>query len=67
MTTEFKAEEWVRLPAAQRVKQCRDMAEEVRALGAGAAGEAKRACIELALNWDRLADEIEGRISKPTS
>ena len=55
----FTAEEWKRLTPARRVKQCRRMAEEARALAAGGKDEIRRAYLELAENWDKLADEIE--------
>ena len=56
--SEFHAADWVKLSSAERVRQCRLMAEEERELSKGVSGEMRRAYLELSLNWDHLADEI---------
>ena len=60
----FSAAEWVKLSPAERVKQCRRMADETRQLSKGASGELRRSYFELSVNWDHLADEIERTIPK---
>jgi len=56
----FNAEEWNLLTPDERVKQCRRMADEARALAQQQTeGELKRAYRELAQNWTHLADEME--------
>ena len=56
--SEFHAADWAKLSSAERVRQCRLMAEEVRDWSEGASGQIRRGYMELSLSWDHLADEI---------
>jgi hypothetical protein len=62
--SEFHAAHWVKLSSAERVRQCRLMAEEARDLSEGASGEIRRGYMELSLSWDQLEDEIAKTIPK---
>ena len=62
--SEFNAEDWLRLTPAQRVAQCRRMAEEARGLSKESSGDLAQAYTELARNWDNLAEEIERTIPR---
>jgi hypothetical protein len=60
MQYRFNAKEWVNLSPGERVKRCRIMAYEASELGlAAATPQMKRMYLELAQDWQRLAQEIE--------
>ena len=64
LLSHFNSEEWNRLTASDRIKQCRNMREEARGLAAQANGEIKVAYLEIAQSWEHLAHEIEAANSK---
>jgi hypothetical protein len=56
----FTAEEWQKLPAAERARRCSLLAEESRRLAGGRASlELKETYLELAMMWLQLAGKIE--------
>ena len=55
----FSAADWQTLTHAQRVEQCRRMAEEVKGLSKAASGEVKRSYTEMSGNRERLAHAME--------
>jgi hypothetical protein len=60
MEYRFNASEWVNLSPGERIKRCRILAYEASALGRAAAStEMKRMYLQLAEDWQGLAQEIE--------
>jgi hypothetical protein len=56
---EFSAAEWQQLDSTERVRRCREFAEQAKQLSAQAAPDVKRSYLELSQHWQVLADEIE--------
>ena len=57
---QFSAAEWDRLALSERIRRCRLMAREANELGRGArTDELKRIYADLAMQWEKLACEIE--------
>ena len=61
LSSDFNAEEWMRLTRPERAERCRREADEARRLSIKASGDMKLSYTELAESWDQLADEIERR------
>jgi hypothetical protein len=56
----FSSAEWLRMSPAERVEQCRLLAHEASELALMANSRAiKRGYLDLALQWETLAREIE--------
>lgn len=64
MDYRFNAEEWARLTPTDRVKRCRLWAHEASALAASASQTMKRLYLDLAHQWERLAQEIESEMQR---
>jgi hypothetical protein len=60
MEYRFNAEEWKTLTTRERVRRCRLMAAQARALAVnGGAPELIRSYLRIADDWERLADDVE--------
>ena len=59
MEPNFKADEFSRLAPWQRVRWCRQMAGEADRLAEQASPRVRDAYLELAKQWNALANEIE--------
>ena len=59
MDYQFNAQEWSRMAPAERVKRCRVFAHEASALALSVGPTMKRAYLDIAQHWEKLAQEIE--------
>jgi hypothetical protein len=59
MESRFNADEWRKLGAVERVRQCRLMAVQARSLASDCGPELARSYIRIADDWERLATEID--------
>jgi hypothetical protein len=59
MEPNFRAEEFSRLSPSERVTWCRQMAAEAQRLADAASPRVRTAYVELAKQWNSLADEIQ--------
>jgi hypothetical protein len=60
MELRFNAEEWAGRKPDERARQCRQMADKVRALTRNASSpDLKSAYSTVAAEWEKLAQEIE--------
>ena len=59
MEYRFNADEWASLSAAERIRRCRQMAEEARVLAENAPTSLSEAYLSIASDWLQLAAEIE--------
>lgn len=59
MDYRFNAEEWRKLTPAQRVRKCRLLADEAKALGNASSDILKKHYLSIAKDWLELAAEIE--------
>ena len=64
MEPNFKAEEFSRLSSSERVTWCRQMAAEAERLAQAASPRVRAAYIDLARQWNSLADEIEREFNR---
>lgn len=64
MEPNFKAEEFSLLTPPERVVWCRQMAAEAERLGKTASSRVRIAYLDLAKQWNSLADEIERESSR---
>ena len=64
MESNFKADDFSRLPPLERVTWCRQMALEAERLAEAASPRVRSAYFELARQWNALADEIEHESSR---
>ena len=58
MEFRFKADEWERLPPAERVRRCALLAGEAQTLANHTTAHMKALYLELALQWKMIAEEI---------
>jgi hypothetical protein len=66
MEPNFKAEEFSRLTPPERVAWCRQMAAEAQRLAELASPRLRAAYVDLARQWNSLADEIARESSVKT-
>jgi hypothetical protein len=59
MDNQFNAEEWRRMGSAERVQRCRLLAHEANALALSADPTMGGAYLDIAHNWEKLAEDIE--------
>ena len=64
MEPNFKAEEFSRLSPSERVTWCRQMAAEAERLAQAASPRVHAAYVDLARQWNSLADEIEREFTR---
>jgi hypothetical protein len=64
MEPNFKAEEFSRLSSSERVTWCRQMAGEAERLAQAASPRVRAAYVDLARQWNSLADEIERELTR---
>ena len=64
MEPNFKAEEFSRLSPTERVIWCRQMAAEAGRLAQAASPRVRNAYLDLAKQWNSLADEIEREVAR---
>ena len=56
---DFDADEFLKLPIAERVRLCRALTERARALSKAVQPNHRTAYAEIAKQWAELADEME--------
>ena len=66
MEPNFKAEEFSRLSPPERIVWCRQMAAEAQRLAQTASPRVRTAYLDLAKQWNSLADEIEHETARKT-
>ena len=59
MEPNFKADDFASLPPKERVTWCRQMAAEAERLAESATPRVRSAYVDLARQWNALAEEIE--------
>jgi hypothetical protein len=59
MDYRFNAEEWATLSPLDRARRCRLMADEAKKMAQNAKGMMKDSYLSIAVDWEKLADEIE--------
>jgi hypothetical protein len=67
MDYQFSAEEWRRIAPAERVSRCRLFAHEASELALSADPTMKRAYLDIAQHWEKLATEIEAEVLRVAS
>ena len=64
MDYQFSAEEWRRITPSERVSRCRLFAHEASELALSADPSMKRAYLDIAAHWEKLATEIEAEVRR---
>ena len=64
MDYQFSAQEWSRMGPTERAKRCRLFAHEASALALSANPTMKRAYLDIAAHWEKLAQEIEAEVRR---
>ena len=64
MNYQFSAEDWRRIGPAERVQRCRLFAREASTLAFSADPSMKRAYLDIAEHWEKLASEIEAEVRR---
>jgi hypothetical protein len=64
MDYQFNAQEWSRMAPAERAKRCRLFAHEASALALTAGPTMRRAYLDIAQHWEKLAQEIEAEMRR---
>ena len=64
MYYQFNTEEWGRMGSAERVQRCRLFAHEAHALAASADPNMERPYLDIAHDWEKLAEDIEAETGR---
>ena len=64
MEPNFKADDFSRLTSSERARWCRQMAAEADRLAEAASPRVRSAYLELAKQWNTLAEEIERELGR---
>jgi hypothetical protein len=60
-------DDWDRLTIAERVSRCRSLAEEATRLSESDSEDVRNAYLDLARQWEKLAEQIERRTDSPVT
>jgi len=67
MDYQFNAEDWRRIGPAERASRCRLFAHEASELALSADPTMKRAYLDIAAHWEKLATEIEAEVRRASA